>query len=397
LATFPGSNGKIAFERDTLSAPFSEIWEMGPQGESPAPLLADPSSGLFNPSYSADGERIAFDRAAGDTIWTMNADGSNPVQLTQESGTTDDSSPSFFPNGRIAFSRGFDIWTMDADGSNQAPVLDDNVDDTSPSVSPDGASIVFTREIDAFNDDVFVINADGTGLTNLTNTTDFFENRPSYSPNGERIVFDRTLIAGGNAEVWVMSSDGSNPLQLAAPVSAQAESPVFSPDGTRIAYFRYTMDGGQIWTMSADGQNQAPLIQPVPNEFYASPDWQALNAPAIDATAGKQKSPNQVTVSVVSQNENATATLDGTLKAPKPKPRASASKKKTVELDSVTVQLEPGVPVTADIPVAGKGKKLIKKSRRAGKKPKGTVTVAATDDLGAAASDSTPVKYKKKK
>jgi hypothetical protein len=99
----------------------------------------------------------------------------------------------------------------------------------------------------------------------------------------------------------------------------------------------------------------------------------------------------------VSQNENATATLDGTLKAPKPKPKASASKKKTVELDAVSLQLEAGVPVTVSVPVAGKGKKVLKKSLKAGKKPKGTITASATDDLGATASDAQDVKYKKKK
>ena len=53
--------------------------------------------------------------------------------------------------------------------------------------------------------------------------------------------------------------------------------------------------------------------------------------------------------------------------------------------------------MTVEIPVAGKGKKLIKKSLKAGKKPKGTITATATDDLGGSASASLDVKYKKKK
>lgn len=101
-----------------------------------------------------------------------------------------------------------------------------------------------------------------------------------------------------------------------------------------------------------------------------------------------------MTVTVVCQNENASVRLDGSLKAPKPK--AAASKSKPVTLEPLTVELQPGVPVTVDIPVAGKGKKLIKKALKGGGKPKGTVTAIATDDLGASTPHSVDVKYRTK-
>jgi hypothetical protein len=146
--------------------------------------------------------------------------------------------------------------------------------------------------------------------------------------------------------------------------------------------------------MGANGENPAPLTGGASDE---APDYQPLNPPAIDVTAGQQKSAKKVTVTVISHNENATVTLDGTLTAKKPKPKAAASKKKTVELDAVSLQLEPGVPVDVEVPVAGKGSKLLKRSLKAGKKPKGTITATATDDLGASAGDSQDVAYKKRK
>ncbi len=149
----------------------------------------------------------------------------------------------------------------------------------------------------------------------------------------------------------------------------------------------------EIFVMDADGQNQIPLTTNAVND--EDPDWQPLNPPAIDVSAGEQKSPKHVTVTVVSQNENASVTLGGTLQAPKPK--AATSKKKTVTLEPLTLALQPGVPVTVDIPVAGNGKKLLKRALKAGKKPKGTVSATATDDLGGLASDSADVRYRKRK
>ena len=125
--------------------------------------------------------------------------------------------------------------------------------------------------------------------------------------------------------------------------------------------------------MDENGQNQVPL--PATTAPDTDPDWQPLNPPAIDISAGRQKSPKRVTVTVVSQNENATATLGGTLRAPKPK--VSVSRKKTVTLEPLKIELQPGVPTTVDIPVAGMGKKLLKKALKAGKKPKGTVTYSS--------------------
>jgi Tol biopolymer transport system component len=78
------------------------------------------------------------------------------------------------------------------------------------------------------HEDVWTINADGTGLTRLTHSS-AFEFDPSWSPDGTQIAYrsDR----GDESEIWVMNADGTGQRRLAAGLS-----PAWSPDGLRIAY-----------------------------------------------------------------------------------------------------------------------------------------------------------------
>ena len=81
----------------------------------------------------------------------MNADGTNPVQLTRHE--DDDWVPSFSPDGtRIAFhsnrSGNFEIYTINVDGSNLTRLTDHPADDFAPEWSPDGSRIVFHSDRD---------------------------------------------------------------------------------------------------------------------------------------------------------------------------------------------------------------------------------------------------------
>ncbi|HOZ50017.1 MAG TPA: hypothetical protein PK468_25695 [Candidatus Hydrogenedentes bacterium] len=105
--------------------------------------------------------------------------------------------------------------------------------------------------------DIYVVNADGTGLTALT-TTPENECYPAWSPDGSQIVFARRK--GGHFVISLMNSDGSNMHDLFEPdLSQSADSvectPVWSPDSSRIA-FTSGRDGNlEVYVMDADGSN----------------------------------------------------------------------------------------------------------------------------------------------
>ncbi len=94
-------------------------------------------------------------------------------------------------NGRIAFIRSvnnaFDIFTMNVDGSGETNITNHPANDTNPAWSPDGTQMAFTSNRDG-NTEVYVMNEDGSAQTRLTNNSvaDF---QPAWSPDGTKIAF----------------------------------------------------------------------------------------------------------------------------------------------------------------------------------------------------------------
>jgi Tol biopolymer transport system component len=130
--------------------------------------------------------QIAFmsDRDGNSEIYVMNADGTDPINLTNDADT--DSSPAWSPDGtKIAFwsSRNFfaQIFVMDADGTNPTNLTNNFGGDLLPDWSPDGSKIAFRSDRDG-GAEIYVMNADGTSQTNLTNSSTSFDTEPDWKP-----------------------------------------------------------------------------------------------------------------------------------------------------------------------------------------------------------------------
>jgi Domain of unknown function (DUF5050)/Thrombospondin type 3 repeat len=249
-----------------------EVYVMNADGSNPTNLTNNAARDLA-PSFSPDGSRIVFasGRDGNDEIYVMNADGSNPSRLTNNAAT--DTQPSFSPDGsRIVFASLRDgnaqIYVMNADGSNPTNLTNNAATDTQPSFSPDGSRIVFTSLRDN-NFEIYVMNADGTGQANLSNNA-ATDQQPSFSPDGSRIVF--TSTRDDNSEIYVMDANGSNQTRLTNNAAFDA-NPSFSPDGSRIA-FQSDRDGNsEIYVMNVDGSNQTRLTNNPANDL--EPSWGA--------------------------------------------------------------------------------------------------------------------------
>ena len=263
-----------------------EIYLMNPDGRQVRQLTERPKADA-EPAWSPDGQKITFmsDRdlkqipnrgVLRSEIYLMNADGTNPINLTQSPERPDRVS-SWAPSGKqIAFTSAelfnghtlvnSDIFVMDADGANRRNLTNHDALDQTPDWSPDGNRIAFSSVRDG-NWEIYLMNPDGTNLINLTNHP-AKDGRPDWSPDGNRIAF--TSDRDGNLEIYVMNADGANPINLTNHPAKDNRSS-WSPDGTRIA-FESNRDGNwEIYVMNADGTNPINLTQDPHSDVH--PAW----------------------------------------------------------------------------------------------------------------------------
>ena len=158
-------------------------------------------------------------------------------------------------NGKIAFvtdrDGNFEIYVMNADGSGQTRLTNDPASDLGPAWSPDGTQIAFASDRDG-NSEIYVMNADGSGQKRLPGDS-AFDGVPAWSPDGTKITF--TSLRDGNFEVYVMDADGSDQTNI-SDNGAQDGFSAWSPNGSKIAFATDRDGNAEIYTMNEDGTGQ---------------------------------------------------------------------------------------------------------------------------------------------
>jgi TolB protein len=251
--------------------------------------VTDSPAADFDPTWSPDGNRIAYRHQAGTDSSTdidvIDLDGSRPRRLTRNEGVAD-WGPAWSPTGdQIVWNsdsgtpgrfRGF---LMSPDGSNVKSLGVDMWVEY-PAWSPDGKRIAFMGPPpEAATDyEIWVANADGTGLRRLTHEPGP-DGWPSWSPDGRRILFSSvrddctystkpdcksTGDIGPYHTLYVMDADGTHQTRLSDAFGQIAD---WSPDG------RYVVFGGLgvLTVMRADGSGLTRLPTGVVESGF--PDW----------------------------------------------------------------------------------------------------------------------------
>jgi Tol biopolymer transport system component len=167
-------------------------------------------------------------------------------------------------NGRIAFAAlptpdapGKQIYTIEPNGTGLRQLTHLDGDATAPHWSPDGTRIVF--ELDHPTGEplcsVMLMNADGSGLTDLTGNRNGCEATPSFTPDGTRIVFEHFNDITGADAIWSMNLSGADRHLITTGTGSGVTNPEVSPDGTMLSFIDANGQplGQALFTAHIDG------------------------------------------------------------------------------------------------------------------------------------------------
>lgn len=310
-ATPPGKNGQIAFSRFATveggESRHGSIYTIGVNGKGERRLTRSPAGASdFQPDWSADSSRIVFERQFEDKpyeIWSVKPDGSDLERIDIDCPVPDDqicdvSSPAWSPDGtRIAFNQAYGklkyiggvewievgaLSVANADGSNVRQLTQlkrpTSSEDSQPVWSPNGRQIAFVRLNSTARprdqQAIFVINADGTGVRQVTAWRLDAGDHPDWSPDGKWILFRSPESRGlAGSDLYRVHPDGSG-LQRLTNTKPDVEmlSASYSPDDKSIVYSS-TGRGGlpDLWVMRADGSKARQLTKTA--KWDSAPDW----------------------------------------------------------------------------------------------------------------------------
>ena len=243
-----------------------EICVMDADGRNEERLTDDPEWN-HQPSWSPDGDRIAFNRSYHITV--MDSDGRNLIELTHGS------EPAWSPDGtKIAFARykalKKQVWVIDADGGNEVQLTNWG-ENYKPAWSPDGARIAFVSARRHGGPEIYAMDSDGNNQVRITHDLKHKDN-PSWSPDGQWIAYDESIRVVVS-QIYVVKTDGSGLTRKLTRRRPNKSTPAWSPDGDTIAYALW--EPGIFTTinlMTPDGKHLEQLTED-DGTYRTDPDW----------------------------------------------------------------------------------------------------------------------------
>jgi Tol biopolymer transport system component len=218
-----------------------------------------------SPTWSPDSNQLAFSStdlarrsSTATAIYVVNADGTGLARLTSPRQNVEDIEPAWSPDGtQIAFERDnfaddrfrFSVIVMNADGTSQRVLTPKSIAAYTPTWSRDSHKISFEGGTGVMHGEIYVMNRDGSNMTNLTRTAVPDDDLPQFSPDGKQLVFESYTNGRGKSEIHRIDANGTRHLNL-------------TRDRGRDVFPSWTSDGRILFASSRDGNHDIYVMRP---------------------------------------------------------------------------------------------------------------------------------------
>jgi|GEM_PF-3599248 len=273
-----GNEGVIVGVVDTGNGDGFQLYAINPEHPNPPVQLThlafNPNFFFYSPHFSRDGKRIVFlyqsPSEPGPNVYIMNSDGSHLRKVTTDNSAV---SASFSADGNRLLVASAHTKTLlpaiisivaDGDGS-QRVLTNDLFSYVDPSTTPNGRKIVYGTQDGGVVSITASMNADGSDKRRLSEAEDQLC-PANVSPDGLKVLLNSFCnVDVKNQNIWVMNVDGTGVRQLTNPGPSITDlAGAYSPDGTKIVFSSTRAgnpNGFDCWVMNADGTGAKLLVR----------------------------------------------------------------------------------------------------------------------------------------
>ena len=209
-------------------------------------------------SWTRDGTGVIFsgeDQLAGalQTLFRVSADGTHPPERIEISSINAFSPATASSRDRLAFTRtseDTDIYRLEV-GRPAQLLVGSTFEEIEPRLSQDGRRLVFASRRSGDTIDIWMADADGSGVQLLARGPSTVQGSPYWSPDGRRVVFD-SFGDDYHWHIWTIDTEGGTPRRLTTQTGDE-NAPTWSRDGRYIYFSADPGSGRDIWRVLASG------------------------------------------------------------------------------------------------------------------------------------------------
>jgi len=226
---------------------------------------------MFNDIYKSSVQVELTDAASNCRIA-----GNNPrtVSITagQMSSTTFDIDCTQDLRGKIIFTSdrtgNSDIFVQSADGSGVKQITNTSQYERNPALSPDGLHIAYSALVGS-SSQIFIMDSDGSNVRQITDSG--FNAMPSWSPDGSKLVFSQAPNSDSAPDLYTINTDGSGLQNITNTSTMREQNTDWSADGSRIVYAGNGQNGSHIYSINPDGSGRKQITSG--NGGDNEPEW----------------------------------------------------------------------------------------------------------------------------